>query len=1242
MTYYYEEQESNYNLPKRSAAPVSAISSKITAPIDTTVNNDTNIGEDNHTWSEAAYTAFSENFKEGISTGWKLGVAGYEYAKSFFWDQPFLTQEQYEKSQYKIEGKSYPSGIYENIAKMRYEEYQDKIRREKVLSKLYTEYPKTTAIASFAGGMSGAILDPVFVAATTLCPPAGAAATTARMAGLTKWGVIAVKDISMGLKIGAIGGIEHYAKGKAYDEDVAASDILLSSFYGGAFGAGVTAVRGVVSGISASVQGLKNIYFTSGKFVSPQSNLAIKTRAISQLEEGKQVDITPYFKAAAFEEKYTTESLENITKAKAQHITEFKNKAEKWQRLEVLENEFRAKSSQNSGFLEKLDSLNIRDAEIEVKKFNLSETEKADAKTLEEILELRKEYANDISNITDYEHLEAIASSNIPPPAFEEFIVAEKAEKDRAPKTKSVKAEQLPLTKEPKKSQEAYPPPSQNQQNKQNQFEESIENFVRDYALNNKRKLPESLQAFLAGATGRGVKSRDSVAAYVKARKNDTLLTFWEELKKRDAADYFASKNPNNEIEIAKALRGEFTEDKLATQVAEAFKPLQEEMRETINRLGGNITVKEGYITHFDHDPIKAGYTHETPFERLQHRFSNPFVGEEEINKKAFKRWKDTHLPLLDHEKTFGNMGVKEQETALRNMYNRITARERYKNAEFGIAERWSRSQFFVYKDAESFIKANRIYGQGNIFDAMTNTLRGESQTIALAEKFGLSPKETFENVLERLKRTEGLTPSDIKKLERQRLVFDNVVGTSPYNTSSVITNNLLTWEYLTKAANITIASLNDVVHQAAVQQKLFGKSAIGAFLNTVRTQPKEFIKVLAESIGKDSITRKDLSVTAELARVMALDLHSRYHEAPVNTNRAINKLTQIMNAASGINAWDTASIRHATICTARELFLNSRNSFEKLNSDLQKTLLQYGIEKKDWDLIRKNPFRDKNGRGYITVDTANYSKTSVAEYLDKDISKVTQKDVEEVTRKARFKLLTMNQDIVDFFRLYPDAVERSLPLMRDKDFLTRTFMQFKGYPVALTRRVLSLVMENSITGFKENGFGGLLKGVAKDAIPVATYIGEGVALGYVTNSLLRLTQGKAPLDPHEPDTWKKAAVYSGVGGLYSTALEHLTSSHGSFNSDLLASLAGPVWADINNLGQVITKATSSKKVAQNNLYKLISGNIPLVNLPYTKEAFNYLIGWRMFETMAPNAFRKMVKKEKGNWLIDPRDYFGS
>ena len=115
MAYYYEEQdernEKNESLSSKvlrvpqaaslSEADADASFSPNTAFADNKKNEKTGY-EAPTTQTEAAYTAFSENFKEGISTGWKLGVAGYEYAKGFLYEQPFLTQDQYEKSPYKM------------------------------------------------------------------------------------------------------------------------------------------------------------------------------------------------------------------------------------------------------------------------------------------------------------------------------------------------------------------------------------------------------------------------------------------------------------------------------------------------------------------------------------------------------------------------------------------------------------------------------------------------------------------------------------------------------------------------------------------------------------------------------------------------------------------------------------------------------------------------------------------------------------------------------------------------------------------------------------------------------------------------------------------------------------------------------------------------------------------------------------------------------------------------------------
>ncbi|CAL7962087.1 hypothetical protein GAMM_310001 [Gammaproteobacteria bacterium] len=723
----YREQYDNYIDSGRLPAPISpAVHLEPSNATDAAGSDDKTMLVDT---AYTAYKAFTEEFSESIGTGYKLVAGGYQHASSLISDQQ-LTSKQYEQSPYKIEGQAYPKGVSENIAKMRHEEHQETMRRDMILSKLYAQYPKTTMTASFVGGAAGTILDPVFAAAIALCPAVGAAAKTKQLIGLTKWGVrakkwstIAAKDISTGIKVGTIGGTEHYAKGKVYGEDIEASEILTSGLFGGLFGMGVTATRGIVRGIkniktaaedaAAKAADVNDAKAPSGihddihgRLISPASDLAIKIKAISQLEEGKQVDITPYFKAAASQEKYTTKPLEEIRSLKE----------------EIVKNV-------DKDFVKNTDNID-----------------------------------NHESLVADYESLEAIADTKVPYPAFEEFVEVETRASDisgayadihtdlqvehlRTTKTtpelqEIIKSNNLgtkgfadtleKLTTE-LASTEIFKDVHKNvkdiyksvQELHQNHLEQTAETAIRDYVKNNKKinaTLDNGLQAYLAGITGRGIKARDSVAGYVKARRNDTLLSFWEGLKKRGIADYFASKNPLQEIEIAKALRGELTNDKSAIQIAEVFKPLQEQLRISINRLGGQISTKEGYITHFAHDPIKTSYTHETAAERLQYRMSNPITstfGSKALDNLSFARWKNTHLPMLDHAKTFGGMNVKEQDTALRNMFNRIVARERYKDAEFGIAEKWNQSQFFVYKDAASFLKANRIYGQGNIYDAM-------------------------------------------------------------------------------------------------------------------------------------------------------------------------------------------------------------------------------------------------------------------------------------------------------------------------------------------------------------------------------------------------------------------------------------------------------------------------------------------------------------------------------------------
>jgi hypothetical protein len=304
----------------------------------------------------------------------------------------------------------------------------------------------------------------------------------------------------------------------------------------------------------------------------------------------------------------------------------------------------------------------------------------------------------------------------------------------------------------------------------------------------------------------------------------------------------------------------------------------------------------------------------------------------------------------------------------------------------------------------------------------------------------------------------------------------------------------------------------------------------------------------------------------------------------------------------------------------------------------MQKTFAQYGIDEKMWDLIRKHPIKNRSGKNYITVDsTFDYTKEAIAEYLKKPVTQLTEAEIEAVRDEARHKLLMFNRDLVDYVRIVPDAVENAKYIKGSflgQGFFGRTFMQFKGYPIAMARRILSLVIENSVEGFKNDGFTGMARGIPKDSPAALTFAANLIILSYLSDSAKRLVRGQTPRDPEDPETWATVIASSGIAGIYSDMINTAVSSGKSnYNVDVMASLAGPAWSDIKKAGNVALKGIVQNKLPENDFFNLIKGNIPFINLPYTHLAVDYLLMWNLQEQFAPKSYYKM--KLANDYYVD-------
>jgi hypothetical protein len=338
------------------------------------------------------------------------------------------------------------------------------------------------------------------------------------------------------------------------------------------------------------------------------------------------------------------------------------------------------------------------------------------------------------------------------------------------------------------------------------------------------------------------------------------------------------------------------------------------------------------------------------------------------------------------------------------------------------------------------------------------------------------------------------------------------------------------------------------MAHMISAEQKMLGKSALSAMLHTYTQQPTEFIKTLGKAVGK-GVSHDDLEIIADWSRHIVGDHISRY------SVDSFSGSAELANKFFLIHYWDESAIRRSAIDTARSLYLSSKKAkkdgkggFDKINKTLRESLEQYGIDAKMWDLIRENPFVAANKKKYLTVDqTFNYTKESIAKYIGKNVSEITGQEIEAVKEEARYKLLSFNQDMADMTRIIPDVVEstQKAALVGSGAF-SRLFMQFKGYPYAIARRLISgMLMENTREGFRNssgliNTFGKTTVGFMKDSPYILTWLTNLLPMYYLSMTAKDLISGKKPKDPSDPDTWAQALLHSGFMGIYSDLMENI------------------------------------------------------------------------------------------------------
>lgn len=185
-----------------------------------------------------------------------------------------------------------------------------------------------------------------------------------------------------------------------------------------------------------------------------------------------------------------------------------------------------------------------------------------------------------------------------------------------------------------------------------------------------------------------------------------------------------------------------------------------------------------------------------------------------------------------------------------------------------------------------------------------------------------------------------------------------------------------------------------------------------------------------------------------------------------------------------------------------------------------------------------------------------------------------------------------------------------------------RFLMQFKGFPLAFTRRVLGRAF-----------YGGPGATRAERALHMVPHVGHLLAgltiAGYMSMTAKDMSRGWEPRVPHDFQSLSKilaaSMVQGGGAGIYG---DLLFGEANRFGGGALETLAGPTIGEAATLVDIWNRTREGDFKA----FRWIWGNTPYVNLWYLRPAVDYLFLNAMHESMSPGYLRRQKRRRRRDY----------
>lgn len=737
-----------------------------------------------------------------------------------------------------------------------------------------------------------------------------------------------------------------------------------------------------------------------------------------------------------------------------------------------------------------------------------------------------------------------------------------------------------------------------------------------------------------------------SVESRATAIRNDSIRQLIDTFEAVDPRFWGLFESQEGVKTLTRAIFGETKGiDPEIVKGAQAWLQVAGQMRENFNKAGGKIGLLENWSLPQHHSQIK-------------------------VNKAGADAWINDVIGRLNRDKYVNDDGTRmndqQLQEVLRNAWltiatggiNQITPGT---EGQSMLANRRAVHRELHFKDADAYLDYQAKYGDKSLWGVMTGHVEALSKEIAMLETYGPNPDRTFQLFLEKNLQQAALEdPASVTAMQQDARRLSSLYDYTTGKTQPVVNEHLAgvfdtlrNWLVASRLGSAVITALTDeaTLHLTAQVNNL---------------PEMQLLRNELAALNPANRTEENLAHRAGLGIQTMLSHLNRWGTDNLGPTWS-SKMANTVMRASGLEALDGARKRAfgVTMMSALGETAGKYKSLADLDPSDHRILLSKGITETDFQIWKAAELEKWGaGNGVLTpesimrIDPEVIKQATAAEQAklieernakeeaimtmaamtleEKQASLESWHKVygeqldalpEKLRRDAVLRLLAVVQEETDMAVIQPGATDRALTgagMERGtwKGELTRSFFQFKAFPLAMISRHFMRGMNMETTGGKALYLGSLIAGTT--------------ILGAVSQSINDLLSGKDvrnynPFEgEHGAKNWMAAFLKGGSLGLYGDFL---------FSGATQANQAGPIAALLGPTAGLVEEAF---KLTQGNIVqamqgkdthfgaevvRFVKGNTPGANLWYTKAALDHIIFHQLQEYFSPGYLSQMQRR---------------